>query len=210
MWNAWSDASEEGVFSNVYTSEPMPDNLKSLFAPGEPNGGTSENCLISKFEAEGGEEFRMSDVSCMDKSPAYCLLPTIPKLKMRGNNFSIEPFTIKVIKIVANFQGFDDNFDVWYTIDPMHLQAGKFIIYGFKDTLLFLDQQLQKWRMVRVTDEDVYALTGSADPPIGTHSFNKSEKAGGGTFWANINACDDERDFACRDGGCVPIEKRLS
>ena len=105
-------------------------------------------------------------------------------------------------------KGFDENFDILYSIDPMHLQAGKFIIYGFIDTLIFLDTQLQKWKIVRVTDQDVYALTNSIDPPIGTHLFNKSEKAGGGTFWANIYACDDESDFVCRDGGCIPIEKR--
>ena len=90
IWNAWSDASEEGVFSDVYTSEKMPEDLGDYFAPGEPNGGISENCLISRFEAEGGQAFRMSDVSCTDKFPAYCFLPKVPQLKMRGNFLTLQ------------------------------------------------------------------------------------------------------------------------
>ena len=44
--------------------------------------------------------------------------------------------------------------------------------------------------------------------PFGTHVFEKSDKAGGGSFMASLNICNDEQEFACEDGGCIPFDQR--
>ena len=80
----------------------MPEDLGDYFAPGEPNGGISENCLISRFEAEGGQAFRMSDVSCTDKFPAYCFLPKVPQLKMRGNFLTLQSGKMQLAKKISS------------------------------------------------------------------------------------------------------------
>ena len=82
FWNGWTDEKEEGIFRNVYTGEKMPQEMWNNFPPGNPDGGTSENCLISWFE---GNEMPMTDISCNDAwAVAFCELRKMPQLTMRG------------------------------------------------------------------------------------------------------------------------------
>lgn len=43
---------------------------------------------------------------------------------------------------------------------------------------------------------------------MGTHTYERSDKAGGGSFTANLYTCNDDEEFVCKDGACVSIEQR--
>ena len=87
FWNGWTDEKEEGTFRNIYTGEKMPEELWNNFPPGDPDGGTSENCLISFFE---GDQMFMTDFSCNDAwSVAFCELEDMPRPTMRGLYFHL-------------------------------------------------------------------------------------------------------------------------
>ena len=114
----------------------------------------------------------------------------------------------KITSNIKFFSGPDDTFDKHYTMDPMHLQKSKFIFYGMLNSVLYHEPSLQLWILRTKANNETYATMERANSPIGTHTYEKSEKAGGGSFLANIYNCDDEEEFVCKDGGCVPIEHR--
>ena len=74
-----TDEKEEGIFINIDSGEKIPDGLN--FWPGEPNGGTTENCLKSWYI---GDMMLMADVSCEDPNFAFCALGNMPQPKIRG------------------------------------------------------------------------------------------------------------------------------
>ena len=205
IWNGWTDEIEEGVYRNVDTGEKMPQDLWKTFAHGKPDGGTTENCLVTQF---GYNTTSMEDFSCNDAwFVAVCSLDKAPQPKMRGQ------ITFKFLKGFHNGKfsfliGFDKNFDIYYTVDPLQLQAWQLIIYGFYDTKLMKDEHMQKWKLSKVTDPAIYAIVNATGSPMGTHLYEKSDEAGGGSFTANLYACNDDEEFVCQDGTCVSIEQR--
>jgi hypothetical protein len=83
---------------------------------------------------------------------------------------------------------------------------GNFDLTGYYDTQVVYDRINKQWKIQLLSDPSVYAFAPGSEPPIGTHLFNSS--LGNGHFWANINACNDSREFNCADGKCIPIEQR--
>ena len=90
----------------------------------------------------------------------------------------------------------------------MQLQAAEFLIYGLFDSIMYYDEKLTKWKLMKVTDPDTYAIMNTTGSPMGTHLYEKSEGAGGGSFIANIYTCNDDEEFVCKVGTCIPIGQR--
>ena len=90
----------------------------------------------------------------------------------------------------------------------MQLQAWKLTVYGLYDTIIYKDEEQNKWKLSKATDPDIYAMINATGSPMGTHTYEKSDKSGGGSFTANFYTCIDEEEFVCKDGACVSIEQR--
>ena len=95
-------------------------------------------------------------------------------------------------------------------MDALQLQAWKLIIYGSYNTIMYRDETQKEWKLSRATDPGIYAIVNATGSPLGTHTYEKSDEAGGGSFTANMYTCNDEDDFVCQDGTCVSIEQRYS
>ena len=110
--------------------------------------------------------------------------------------------------MITNILGVDAQFDTFYTMDPIHLEASQFIFYGVYHSVLYYETSSGKWILKKVTDHKIFAVMNASGWPFGTNVFVKSDKAGGGSFMASLNTCNDEKEFACEDGGCIPIDHR--
>ena len=76
-WIPYTDDHEEGVFRNVYTNSTF-NNITEYYTLGEPNGGTSQSCLIWFL---GG----LWDGFCTLKEYSLCKIPkNKPSLVLRG------------------------------------------------------------------------------------------------------------------------------
>ena len=60
IWIPYTDVAEEGTWRNVYTNLTFVDMEKYL-EPGQPNGGTTDNCM--SWDSEGG----LWDDTCSNK-----------------------------------------------------------------------------------------------------------------------------------------------
>ena len=58
------------------------------------------------------------------------------------------------------------------------------------------------------SDFNKYATTNGSLPPFGTKYYLLSEELGGGHIPIHINACNDKKEYNCRDGSCIMIEQR--
>lgn len=78
FWIPYKDENGKDIFSHVYTGSSF-INITENFAPGEPNGGRTPNCL--KWASDG-----LSDASCSQAGYlSFCKIPkTEPYLVLRG------------------------------------------------------------------------------------------------------------------------------
>ena len=78
LWNLpYTDEMEEGVFRNVYSNLTF-RNVSEYYAPGQPNGGKSDNCL--SWFSKG-----LWDVGCNSIYRTLCMIPKDkPHLVLRG------------------------------------------------------------------------------------------------------------------------------
>ena len=98
----------------------------------------------------------------------------------------------------------DSPFDADYCTDIGDIARAVFV--GRTSSRLQYNDTSKLWRLEQVQDPEVYALSDeNSEPPLGTHWFHPSA---GESFEVNINACDDEKEFNCRDGNCISIEDR--
>ncbi len=87
---------------------------------------------------------------------------------------------------------------------------GNFLLSGYYDSEIYFDETTESWRIGLTTDSELYAVANisTRSPPLGNICFTPSAELGGPDLIVNINPCDDDTDFNCQDGSCIPIEKR--
>lgn len=54
----------------------------------------------------------------------------------------------------------------------------------------------------------IWATTNGTEYPIGTHQWKIVSPSFNGIVELNLNACNDNTEFNCIDGGCIGIESR--
>ena len=81
FWAGWDDEETNGVFVNANTKETL-RNINGVwqFFPGEPNGGTKENCVVV-WPARNG----WNDQGCDIGAYGFCHMDPRPRLVLRGN-----------------------------------------------------------------------------------------------------------------------------
>merc|ERR1711963_710557 len=76
IWTGLNDDHEEGIWANPYTREEM--IMEGLWAPGQPDGGTGENCAKTDLDR------KWKDATCSERNCALCHFPSSINLTLRG------------------------------------------------------------------------------------------------------------------------------
>ncbi len=106
--------------------------------------------------------------------------------------------------------------DTKYSSDRAGMLKGEYVFNGYTDskisrvtpsTASAAPSPTTQWRMELLSDPAFSATTTVADGfPLGTQTFTMEGK--NISFQVNLNACDDDHQFNCRDGTCVHIKER--
>ena len=137
---------------------------------------------------------------------------------MKTHGFKSEVITIKIFNAISLthsyflFSGLTDDlpFDSLYTVTVHQMKMMDFNFMGFSRSIIVRHNNTSTWRMEMLGESNKYAVTNSTEPPFGTQKYVLSEDLGGGKIILNINACDDEHEFNCEDGSCIPIVRRCN
>jgi hypothetical protein len=106
----------------------------------------------------------------------------------------------------------DHPFDKYYSSTPSDIVNRVF--NGFTGTRIFFDTNSNSWKIVLIDNPNNYAEMVSSTQrqnqivPLGTNHFNFSTKLGRDQFSINMNVCNDEKEYNCQDGTCIPIYER--
>ena len=80
IWTGWWDENSEGNWISIPYSNPLNSESFDLWAPGEPNGYTIENCAaITRSKVT-----EWADADCNTKYCVTCLIQTLPVFILRG------------------------------------------------------------------------------------------------------------------------------
>ena len=102
----------------------------------------------------------------------------------------------------------DMPFDTGYTLGPSQMLSNDFTLSGYLKTQIGYDDITESWTIQMPDNPEIQATTNGTMPPFGTHKYTLSRSLGGGNTFLNINACDESREYNCKDGSCIDSEKR--
>ena len=88
------------------------------------------------------------------------------------------------------------------------MKVKDFSFFGYTSCKIAYDNVTVTWKIEVLSDSKKYAITNGTLPPFGTRNYLLSDDLGGGNISLNINACVDETEYNCNDGGCISIEER--
>ena len=190
IWLAIDDRDAEGAWVDYYNGESV--NFSLPWAPGEPDGGTSENCAVL-LSSVG----KIKDYPC-DKPFAHaclCQRNPLPQLRLRGlcSNSHIKDTLFQPVNNMSDFE--------------------KLTLLGLRTSVNF-DHVEESWVL---TDKESN-VTGRTYAPyksltLGRHNWtiggDKGCKREGGEFTLELkmSGCRDG-DFTCDDGQCVNMRQR--
>ena len=99
-------------------------------------------------------------------------------------------------------------FDTGYAIGQSQMLSNDFTLNGYQNTKISFSNLTNTWSIKIQGDSTKFATTKSTLPPLGTHKYSLSQSVGGGHVLLNINACDEDKQFNCKDGSCIDGERR--
>ena len=99
-------------------------------------------------------------------------------------------------------------FDTGYALGQSQIQSNDFTFSGYQNTKISFSNLTKSWSIQIPQDSNKTATTKSMLPPFGTHKYSVSQSLGGGNIFLNINACDDSKNYNCKDGSCIDSEMR--
>ena len=80
FWAGWNDLKEEGTFADALTEKVLrKEDGYWPWYPGEPNGGTLENCAVVQAKRDAWNDFM-----CFEKVYGFCQIQPRPNLILRG------------------------------------------------------------------------------------------------------------------------------
>ena len=184
-WLAVDDMDEEGVWKDSINKQPLNDT--QLWADGEPNGRTAENCgSITNC--------LWFDVVCTRGFPCLCESKPRPNLKLLG--------LCKETLIDRDFQPQNDVNNI-----------ERLIIVGHSTSIEY-DQNEMLWQMnvvfsnvtgTSIASQKSYTVGKNTWTIIGDKGCNKESNTY--TTQLKMSGCK-EGDFTCYDGQCVSMKKR--
>ena len=87
------------------------------------------------------------------------------------------------------------------------MMENNFTFSGYTDSKIVPGDTSGTWEIQMLSNSEMYAITNGTLPPFGSRTYfldgNSNDQ-----FVLNINSCNDNTDFNCKDGSCVAIEKR--
>ena len=101
-------------------------------------------------------------------------------------------------------------FDTGYTLEPSQMLSNDFSLSGYRNTKITFDNITKSWTIQMPFNSEQQATTNGTLPPFGTQKYIISKILGGGQIYLNINACDESKEYNCKDGSCVRIEERCN
>ena len=99
-------------------------------------------------------------------------------------------------------------FDTGYTLGPSQMLSNDFTLSGYLNTKIAFDNITKSWTIQMPFNSEQQATTNGTMPPFGTQKYILSKTLGGGHIYLNINACDESKEYNCKDGSCIQSEKR--
>ena len=212
IWTGFTDESSEGHYTDIYELRPLEPTLGLFpFAPSQPNGRTKENCAIAYKDAQ---KFDVSwyDYDCEDPNgSSFCEIDSAAFVKIRGeltNFLHKDLFEIGHTYLIHLGLPAELPFDKEYTVTLRAMKNGDFSFNGYSNSRITYDKITNGWRIEILSEQKKYATTNGTLPPLGTREYQISENLGGGGVTLSLHACDEEAEFNCNDGGCIPIQER--
>lgn len=95
-------------------------------------------------------------------------------------------------------------YDVMYSSQLINAK-GIHEFNGFTDTRISQVEGTNEWKMELLSDPNTYVMTSATGILLGEHTFRKD---GSDSFTVNMNTCDPDSEYNCKDGTCILIEER--
>ena len=98
-------------------------------------------------------------------------------------------------------------FDMQYVMTVSQMIENNFTFTGYTDSKIVQDESAGTWKIQMLTNSETYAITNGTLPPFGSRTYFINGIPND-IIMLNINSCDDNFEFNCKDGSCVSIDKR--
>ena len=181
FWIGWIDEEQNGTFVNIDSGSQLDNSLEDWY-PGEPNGGSLENCVVVKTTTG-----RMHDFPCDVKYHGFCLMDRRPRVKVRGE--------------------IPSHFDTKFTLATDEI-ADYNTFYGYTNAKIYHDSDINMWKLESLYNKSEFATCDFKDYPIGVKTW-KPYGSSRENITLNLNGCSDFSEATCDDGSCINIHKRL-
>ena len=80
---------------------------------------------------------------------------------------------------------------------------------GYTNSYLKYNKSGEEWYLgVYGKEDSIWATTNATDYPMGTRLWKIVSPTFSGSIDMNLNACSDESEYNCDDGGCISIGSR--
>ena len=191
MWVALDDRDREGEWVDAYDGKVV--NFSLPWAPGEPNGGDSENCAVLSPTIR-----MLFDYPCKSPNWAHacmCEGTPAPYLRLRGlcSNSIIQDTLYQPINNLTDFT--------------------RLALVGFRTSIRF-DSQRLTW-MLTDAESSVTGISRAAQKSftLGRHNWTIKGDTGCSregkeyTTELKMSGCE-EGNFTCNDGQCVSMNQR--
>ena len=90
------------------------------------------------------------------------------------------------------------------------MKNGNFNFHGYANSKITYDKVTNSWKIEILSEPKKYATTNGTLPPLGIREYLISDNLGGGWMTLSLDACDEEAEYNCNDGGCIPIQERCN
>ena len=88
------------------------------------------------------------------------------------------------------------------------LTHGHYSFDGYVTTKIVHSKTEHEWHMKLLAGDKESATTKALDYPLGVEVWNLKSPSYNGEIKLSLDVCDDETQYNCRNGMCVPLTER--